>query len=407
MNSAPPKAPIPDHVPPHLVRDFALVMGVFTDENPWDRIVPEACECPDAFYGADVLPAGQGGAWIFRRQEDLRAIYNDPEHFSSKGFSSFSAVIGESWNQVPAEQDPPEHTYFRTLLNPVFAPGSMKKMEDTVRQAVVRCLEPIKAKTECEFMTELALPFPVGVVLDLLGMPQEKMDEFLSWERMILHSGDPVVMAEGVGNAAQYLRAVIEERKAAPGDDLISFAIKSEVDGRKMTDDELLGYAFNFYVGGLDTVTANLGNIFRHLATNLEHQRYLRENPEKIRTALEELLRVYGPVTTVRTCVKEQTVAGVTVKPGDKVWMCTTLANHDRDTYDNPHEVIIDRNPTHVTFGTGPHHCLGVHLARRELRIAIEEFLRVIPEFSIKSGETISSLVGGIIQPTRLPLTWG
>jgi cytochrome P450 len=110
-------------------------MGVCTDENPWERIVPEACDCPDVFYGADVLPAGQGGAWIFRRQEDLRAVYNDTEHFSSKGFSSFSILIGENWDQVPAEQDPPEHTYFRTLLNPVFAPGSMKKMEDTVRQA--------------------------------------------------------------------------------------------------------------------------------------------------------------------------------------------------------------------------------------------------------------------------------
>lgn len=407
MQATPPPAPIPDHVPTELVQEFALIMGAYTDENPWDRIVPEACEGPDVIYGTDVLPGGMGGAWIFRRQEDLRAIYNDTDHFSSKGFSSFAALIGETWDQVPAEVDLPEHTYFRTLLNPVFAPGSTAKMEEAVRTATRRCLDKIKDNKECEFMSEFAFPFPVGVVLDLLDLPQEKMEEFLNWERMLLHSGDPVIMAEGVGNVTRYLREVIEQRKAAPGDDLISFAIKSEVDGRKMTDDELLGYAFNFYVGGLDTVSANLGNFFRHLATNLEHQRYLRENPDKIRPAIEEFLRVFAPVSTVRTCVKEQTIRGITVKPGDKVWMCTTLANRDPAVYENPHEVQLDRGPAHVTFGTGAHHCLGVHLARREFRVAIEEFFETIPEFQLKPGVTINSQAGGIIQPAALPLVWG
>jgi cytochrome P450 len=398
--------PVPDHVPKDMIADFPLLMGVYSDENPFERIVPEACEGPDVFYCPNVLPAGQGGAWIFRRQIDNREVYNDIEHFSNKGFSGYPDLIGEKWHPVPAETDPPEHTFFRQLLNPVFAPGSVAKMEAMVHEAAVRTVNSIKGKTECDFMAEFAFPFPVSVVLDLMGLPQDRMDEFLTWERQLLHSGDFDVMADGVRKVTTYLRSVIAERKENPGDDLISFAVKAEVNGRKMTDDELLGYAFNFYIGGLDTVSANLGNFFYHLATHLEHQRYLRENPDKLRIVIEEFLRAFAAVSTVRVCKKETTIRGATIKPGDRVWLCTTLSNRDPDEYDNPHEVILDRNPSHVTFATGPHHCLGTHLARRELRIAMEEFFKAIPEFRLKPGVAVSSQIGGIIQPRNLPITW-
>ena len=224
---------------------------------------------------------------------------------------------------------------------------------------------------------------------------------------MLLHSGELPVMQEGVRNVATYLRSVIAERKENPGNDLISHAIKSTVGGRKMTDDELLGYAFNFYIGGLDTVTANLGNFVRHLATNLDHQRQLRENPTQIRAAVEEFMRAFAAVTTYKICKKETEVCGVKIKVGDKVAMNTTLAGRDAQAYDNPHQVILDRNPRHVSFSTGPHNCLGVHLARRELRIGLEEILANLPEFRLDPSIPVKSQVGGIIQPRNLPLVWG
>jgi cytochrome P450 len=202
--------------------------------------------------------------------------------------------------------------------------------------------------------------------LDLLDLPQERMTEFLEWERMLLHSGKLDVMQDGVRKVSGYLREVIAERKQNPGDDLISYAIKSEVNGRKMTDKELLGYAFNLYIGGLDTVSANLGNFVRHLAENPERQQALRDDPAKIRGAVEEFLRAFAAVTTYRVCIKEKTLKGVTIKPGDKVAMCTTLAGRDAEAFGNPHTVDLDRNPSHVSFAVGPHHCLGVHLARPE-----------------------------------------
>src|SRR5690606_40398995 len=137
--------------------------------------------------------------------------------------------------------------------------------------------------------------------------------------------------------------------------------------------------AFNLYIGGLDTVSANIGNQVRYLASNPAHQQFLRDNPEAIKGAVEEFMRVFAAVTTFRTCVKETRIRGVTIKPGDKVATCTTLAGRDGEAYDNPHEVIFDRNAPHVSFAVGPHFCLGVHLARRELRIALEELLAALP----------------------------
>ena len=398
-------ADIPAHVPPELVEQTTLAMGNYTEQDPFAQIIPEACDGPTATYATNIYPGG-GPAWVFRRLADLREVYNDTEHFTARGFSPFARLIGESWSSVPSEIDPPLHTRFRVMLNKLFSPPEMAKMEEGVRAAARRSIATFAERNECELMKEFAFPFPVSVVLDLLALPQERMEEFLSWERKLLHSGDLDVIAEGTRQVVDYLRGVIEERKRKPGDDLISFAIKGEVDGRKMTDDELIGFAFNLYIGGLDTVSANIGLQFRHLATHLDDQRRLRENPAMIGQALDEFMRAYAAVTTFRTCTKEREIAGVTVKPGDKVAMCTTLAGRDAEAYDQPHEVRLDRKPTHVSFGFGPHFCLGIHLAKRELRIAMEEMFKAIPEFGIAAGATIKSQTGGVIQPTMLPLVW-
>ena len=403
-HSAPTTA-IPDHVPSHLAENFPLVMGRYSDENPFDRMVPEACEGPDVAYALDIVPGG-GSAWILRRKEDLHALYFDTEHFSSKGYSSFAKFIGESWNQVPTELDPPEHTLFRVALNPLFSPPKMAKMEDDIRRRARHLIDQFKDKGQCELMGDFCFPFPVAIVLDLMNLPQSRMDEFRLWEHMMVHTSDFATLSQGARLVTDYLRGVIAERKENPGEDLISYAIQARVDGRPMTDDELIGYAFNLFIGGLDTVSANIGNQVRYLAGNPAHQHFLRDNPGAIKGAVEEFMRVFASVTTFRTCVKEAVIHGVVIKPGDKVATCTTLAGRDAAAYPNPHQVILDRNPNHVSFAVGPHFCLGVHLARRELRIALEELLSALPPFAIAPDARIESQVGGIIQPTTLPLVW-
>jgi cytochrome P450 len=238
-----------------------------------------------------------------------------------------------------------------------------------------------------------------------MGLPDTRMAEFLEWETGLLHSMDLGVMAKSTRQVVDYLREEIEDRRRNPTEDLISYGVQARIDGRALTEDELVGFTFNLFIGGLDTVSTNMGLQFTHLATHADDQALLRAQPEKIADAVEEMMRAYAPVTTFRTCVKETQLKGITFMPGDKIAMSTTLAARDPQEYDRPNEVVLDRRPKHVSFGYGPHLCVGMHLARREMRIAMEEFLRLIPPFHLKPGHKLEYHLG-MIQPVSLPLVW-
>jgi cytochrome P450 len=396
---------IPSHVPRDLVRSYPFVLGAYTEENPFLTLVPKVHEGPAVIYSETVYP-GSRPAWVFRRAEDLTKIYQDTEHFSSKDFAPFAKLIGDTWSSVPAETDPPMHTAYRTLINPLFFPRRLQALDARVRELARHYIAKFKHRGECEFMNDMAFKFPIAVILELMNLPFERVDEFLSWERMLLHSGDLREIADGVRKVKGYLQGIIAERRNAPGDDVISFAVRAEILGRKMTEDEIFGFCFNLFIGGLDTVSTNMGLHFRHLAERQDHQEALRRNPKLIPNAIEELLRFYAAVTTFRTVIKPVAIAGVTLLPGDKVAMSTTLANHDPQAFDRPEEVLLDRTPRHFSFGTGPHRCLGAPLARRELNIAYEEFLSAIPAFRIKPGAKIRTGIGLVIQPETVPLVW-
>lgn len=400
-----PSAPLPAHVPPSLVRDYPLVLGGMTLENPFDRIVPEIAAGPEVLYATNVYPGG-GPGWVFRRAEDLKTIYRDTEHFSSKGFSPFSMLIGESWSQIPAETDPPEHAGYRAMINPLLAPGTIAKLDAKVRAYAQGYIAEFKDKGSCDFMADFAFKFPIAVFLELMGLPQEDVDQLLAWEMDLLHQPDMAKVAAAVLAVKAYLLAKLDERRVEPRDDFLTYAITTTIDGRPLNEDELIGMTFGLYIGGLDTVSTNMGLHFRHLAEHPKDQALLRANPDKIVLATEELLRAYAAVTTFRTCKSQVVVNGVTLMPGDKVAMCTTLAGRDGEKYDAPNEVRLDRGPNHESFANGPHRCVGMHLARRELHVGMEEFLKAIPAFRIAPDAQIMSSLGLMIQPMTLPLVW-
>lgn len=398
-------APVPAHVPAHLVGSYPLVLGATTLENPFDKIIPQIHEGPDVMWCANGY-LGHFPAWVFRRAKDLQAIYMDTEHFSSKDFAPFAKLLGENWNNVPAEVDPPMHGLFRNMVNPLFTPRKMAALENRVREFAQLYINKFKDKGHCEFMSEFAFRFPINVFLELMGLPMDKVETFLEWENGLLHEHDMAKVAQATRNVKNYLMGEIEERRKNPRDDLISFGINAEIEGRKMSEDELFGFCFNLFIGGMDTVSTNTAWQFRHLATHLDDQAKLRANPALIPAATEEMFRAYAAVTTARTCVKPVQIHGVQLMPGDKILMATTLANRDPSEFENPNEVRLDRNPRHVTFGTGIHRCVGAPLARREVIIAIEEFLKAIPEFRIAPDAKIVTQLGGVIQPETLPLVW-
>ncbi|MBK6299367.1 MAG: cytochrome P450 [Sphingomonadales bacterium] len=399
-----PEPVIPDHVPASLVRPFPYVFGMTTRDDPFGDWATEVHKGPGIFYAPHAYPGGTP-AWIVRRVEDLRKVYFDTDTFSSKDFSPYSKMVGDTWTNLPVEIDPPHHAKYRSFINPLFTPTAMTKLEGKIRNYAVEYIEAFRERGACEFMSEFAFEFPIKVFLELMDFPLSNTKQFLEWETGLLHEMDMWKMAVAVRNVVAFLREQIEDRRKAPRDDIISYALGVEVEGRKLNDDELVGFSFNLFIGGLDTVSTNMGLQFLHLARNPQDQQYLRDNPKEIPHAIDEMMRAYAAVTTFRTCTKETEFGGVKMMPGDKVAVHTTLAGRDPEEFPEPGEVRLGRNPRHVSFGFGPHMCVGMHLAKREMRIAIEEFVQRIPQFSVKPGHEVEYHLG-MIQPVTLPLVW-
>ncbi len=400
-----PEPTIPEHVPDALVKNFPYIFGATTKEEPhreWPAKIH--AEGPDIFYAPHAYP-GCTPAWVVRRMDHLREIYLDTDTFSSKDFSPFAKLIGETWTNTPVEIDPPEHAKYRKMANPLFTPKAVSALDEKIRLYAIEYIEAFRARGECEFMSEFAFEFPIKVFLELMDFPLEHTREFLEWEYDLLHVADMGKIAAATRNVVDFLREQIEDRRKTPRDDILSYALAVDVDGAKLNDDELVGFAFNLFIGGLDTVSTNMGLQFTHLARDHADQEFLRQNPDEIPHAIDELMRAYAAVTTFRTCTRETEFHGVKMMPGDKVMMSTTLAGRDPAEFENPGKVDFTRRPRHVSFGFGPHTCIGMHLAKREMRIALEEFLGRIPQFSVKPGHEVEFHLG-MIQPVTLPLVW-
>jgi cytochrome P450 len=403
--TAAPTSSVPPHVPPELVRSYPFRLGNVTTGDPF-ALVAEIHEGPPIFYCTDVF-LGTEPSWIIRRVETLRAVYMDTEHFSNVSLNPFSTLTGEDWLLIPAQLDPPGHASYRSLVSPLFTPRSINALGAKVRLYAEDYIRGFLERGSCEFMSEFAFEFPIKVFLELMGLPLELTAQFLEWEMGLLHALDLDHMTEATRTVVAYLRGVIEERKKEPRDDFVTYGTKAEIEGRKLSDDELLGFCFNLFVGGLDTVSTHMGLQFRYLAEHPGDQAMLRGEADKIPSAVDELMRAYGAVTTFRTCVKETRLEGMTILPGDRVALATTLAGRDPEAFDRPGEVRFDRRPRHVSFGYGPHLCVGMYLARREMQIAMEQFLALVPPFSIEPGAVIRSQLGAMVLPETLPLTWG
>ncbi|MFJ3779003.1 cytochrome P450 [Streptomyces sp. NPDC090075] len=394
---------VPDHIPPEMVREHPVSRGSTTTELPHD-VLAQIQNGPEVYY-APTVPLG-GGAWVFWRADHCRKIAMDAEHFSSKDQFPFSMLTGGEWRMIPAEIDPPSHLDYRKILNPLLSPAAIEALEDKVNEYARESVATFRARGHVEFMKEFALEYPVRIFLELMGLPLDRTEQFLAWEHGMIYAPTLQQVQTNTQAVVDYLRSEIDARRDAPGDDFIGRILRSDIDGRKLDDNELLGICFTLYIGGLDTVAAHLGHLVRHLAENQDDQAYLRENRDKIDDAIEELMRAYGATSVMRQCVGDTTVGGVTVKAGDRVLLLFSVAGRDPAEFSNPHDIQFDRKPRHVSFGYGRHLCMGMHLARRELRVAINTLFDMLPPFRIASDAEIVSDMGGMIQPQSLPLVW-
>ena len=396
---------VPAHVPPGLVIDYSYDQAPGFADDP-QRATAALLDGPRISWVRNLSYDGRQG-WFLNRYEDVRAVFQDMDTFSSWKKVDFQGLIGEKWPMIPLELDGERHSQFRTLLNPLFSPKKVAELEAGVRELAVSLIESFADKGECEFLEEFARPFPISIFLKLMDLPLELRTQFLAWEYQVLHAKDMEVRRDGLRKIIGYLRGVIEERRRNLGDDLISFAIKARIEGEPISEDDLMGVVFMLYIGGLDTVVATLGFMFRFLAQSPEHRRDLIETPDLIPEAVDEMLRVFATVTGSRTLTRDLEFAGVQMKQGDRIFVATIAANRDPTEFPDPHKVDFRRaNKRHLTFIVGPHRCIGSHLARRELQIAIAEWLKRIPDFRVKPGAVMPAHAGGVWGIENLPLEW-
>lgn len=396
----------PAHVPPENLVDFDLWEYIASaGKDAFSRAANLHNELPDVIYTPKLgfLP----GCWAPRKSEDLRRIVQDPETFSSVGLTPFSMLIGESWPLIPLEIDPPAHGDYRMLLQPLFTPKVIDQLEPEIRKLAAELTAECAKKGRCNFSNDFANKFPILVFLKMMGWPEKEASKFFGWTNTLIKSSDMAEAAAAVKSISDYLRAVIDERRANPRDDFTSFILAAKINGKPLSEDEVIGICFLVFIAGLDTVASSQSFHFMHLARHPEHQAQLRADPSLIPDAIEELLRAYSASNMRRTVTKDVEVGGVTMKKGDLVLISTELANLDPDAFDDPQTVDFNRDlKKHMAFSTGPHLCLGNHLARRELKIALEEWLKVIPEFHLANEDEIVVRASGVFGIDRLELAW-
>jgi cytochrome P450 len=398
---------LPDHVPADKAMRLPYFAREIVKDCPQETLIPEMHRTLGPItYVTNIFPGDKPG-WLLTGYDDTMEMLRNADDFTKNGMGQWSQSIGENWLVVPTEVDPPMHTFYRKALNPSFSPQKMAAMKGDLQKRATDLIDKFRNRKECDFVNEFSERYPIYIVLDLLGLPQHRMAEFLTWEKNMLHTNDWEVRKTAVKNAVDYLKAEIADRRAAPRDDYISKIFDMELeDGRKWNDEEVLGHCFNLFLGGLDTVTTMLGNIVTWLARHPEQQQELRDNPDRLVLAVEEFLRIFGPVTAFRIATKELELHGQKIMPGEYVSVCTPVANQDPKMHENPSEVRFDRKAPHIALGGGIHKCLGMHLARFELQIALEELLKAIPLFRVKDGFELGYFVGNITFVPALELQW-
>lgn len=385
----------------------SLPAGVFEFEDP------EIAAHPQQFHPmlrADMPAFRSPIGVIVSRHEDVQATLRDHVAFSS---DQTAVDIGQVRPLIPLQLDPPEHVKFRRLLDPLFAPRRVNAMETEVRGLVTDLLDEFADTGSCEANAQFAVPLPCTVFLRLLGLPLEDLDTFLRFKNDIirppvhdLEAGARIRRATSQEIYA-YFEDVIAQRRAEPRDDLVSGFIAAEVDGVRLSTEDILDICYLFLLAGLDTVTASLGCSLAYLAHHRDHQQALRDDPALVPGAVEELLRWETPVPGVmRVATDDIVVAGTAIAKGEGVTCLLASANTDESEFPEPERVDFARPANrHLAFGAGVHRCLGSHLARLEMRVALEEWHRRIPEYAVAPGE-VPRYGAGIRSVEYLPLVW-
>ncbi len=354
-----------------------------------------------------------GGLWAPMTYEAVSAIANDTEHFTSRtvvinngrpGDDALPAPIGVA---PPISSDPPFHEIARRLLLPAFAPRPIAALEPFTRELCARLLDEMADAEFVDASVQYAEHIPVGLIAKLCGLPQEDGEQFREFVRIVLEGVDLPAeeRIEAFKPVEDYIIPAIVERRENPDDGLISYLLDAEIMGEKLSDEHVFGSILLLIVAGIDTTWSAIGSSIWHLANNPEDLARLIAHPELLPSAVEEFLRAYAPVSMARLVKDDFEFQGCPMKKDDWIFLSFPAANRDPNAFDNAGEVLIDREINrHSAFGLGIHRCLGSNLARMEMTVALEEWLKRYTKFELNTSEPTTFSQGQVRGPRRLPL---
>jgi len=350
------------------------------------------------------------GVYLPTSYEAVSAIAHDTEHFSSRRVMVRNERPDPPISSPPITSDPPHHWPAKLLLLPYFTLAAVKKLESKTRDVCNELIGRFIADKHCDAAAQYSRHIPVRVIALMLGIPEKDSDYFIKWIHEIMEIGitDNAVLMRAIREMSDYFAGQIELRRQHPGNDLITALMQARHNGEPLSAVHIVGTLRLLLIAGIDTTWSAIGASLWHLAKTPEDRKRLIAEPQLMPTAIEEFLRAYAPVTMAREVVKQTTVCGFSVKPGNMVLLSFPAANRDPMMFPEADKVVIERtNNRHAAFGLGIHRCVGSNLARLEITIAIEEWLKRIPEFRLDPSLPVKWSEGTVRGPRQLPILFG
>jgi cytochrome P450 len=355
-----------------------------------------------------------GGAWLPTRFDDVAEIAYDTEHFTSRSVvvTEFRApmFLAPQGIAPPISSDPPYHKESRRLLLPIFSPQAVDKLEAETRAYCEELIDSLRGRDEVDAAAEYAEAIPVRVIANMLGLPLSDADVF---RRIVNHALEGVSLPmdqriAGMMAVMEYLQGHIDDHLANPRDDLISYLLSAELDGEKLDVFHVVRTIGLLLIAGIDTTWSAIGASLWHLSKTPADLARLVAEPALLPTAIEEFLRFYAPVTMARLVREDMDWHGCPMKAEEWILLSFPAANRDKAEFEDADRFIIDREVNrHAAFGLGPHRCAGSHLARMEMRVALEVWLSAFPRFSLGDPSAVRWSEGQVRGPRVLPVRIG
>ena len=355
-----------------------------TDPYPLYRDVRQACPV--------LHNERYGGFWLLTRYRDVREAALDWRRFTSSvaGVTAIPIITRRTEPQLPIELDPPHHARYRSLVAPVFSNRRLDDMRPVVQAIAAGLLDDLLARGEGELVGDYAVPLTVRTLAAFTGLPTEDGDRWVGWIRRMFDVRDPEDAQAATAEFGAYIDALIAARRAAPRDDFIGLLMASEVEGQRLTDEEIHAFLTLTFGAGFETTADAISAMLYLLAEHSEQGERLKAEPSLIPAAVEEYLRFVSPIQIFgRNATEDVRLHGHTIPEGAVVALGFGAANRDPDAFPDPDACVLDRSPNrYLAFGWGPHYCLGAPVAKLEMAVTLEAFVHRVARLEVARGET-------------------